>query len=377
MSLSWTCRDTSGSCRRCWPGSAPCPPSCSWWRRMAAGCRSPAEHLAALDALGVAHGLLVVTRADLADPAPVMADARSRIAGTGLGPVDAVAVSARTGAGMAELRDALGPVGRFGRRRGGRRGRPAVGRSGVFRCRGRHRRDGHADPRDAAGRRRTGGVHRGRFGAGARVAVVGAGRAGGGAVARVAVSVRGKRVRLAHGDALLTAGAWWSTAEVDVVVRGDGDPLPGQLVLHIGTAAVPVRVRPLGASAARLRLGRALPLRVGDRVLLRDPGRHRVVGRADVVDVEPPELWRRAAARERATSWSRSGRRARQSGHDRCCGGSGSPIGRSSGGPGCRSSATGRGRVGGRRRLGTGAGRVADVGEAVAGRASVGRPVCR
>ncbi|WP_345713499.1 GTP-binding protein, partial [Kineococcus glutinatus] len=29
-----------------------------------------AEHLAALDALGVRHGLLVVTRADLADPGP-------------------------------------------------------------------------------------------------------------------------------------------------------------------------------------------------------------------------------------------------------------------------------------------------------------------
>ena len=29
-----------------------------------------AEHLAALDALGICHGLLVVTRADLADPGP-------------------------------------------------------------------------------------------------------------------------------------------------------------------------------------------------------------------------------------------------------------------------------------------------------------------
>ena len=35
-----------------------------------------AEHLAALDALGVRHGLLVVTRSDLADPADAIAEAR-------------------------------------------------------------------------------------------------------------------------------------------------------------------------------------------------------------------------------------------------------------------------------------------------------------
>ena len=39
-----------------------------------------AEHLAALHALGVRHGLLVVTRADLADPAPARAAALARIA---------------------------------------------------------------------------------------------------------------------------------------------------------------------------------------------------------------------------------------------------------------------------------------------------------
>ena len=37
-----------------------------------------AEHLAALDALGVRHGLLAVTRADLADPGPAPAAARER-----------------------------------------------------------------------------------------------------------------------------------------------------------------------------------------------------------------------------------------------------------------------------------------------------------
>src|SRR6516162_5469549 len=66
-----------------------------------------AEHLAAVDALGVRHGLLVVTRADLADPEPVTRVALAEIARTSLGSVEAVAVSAVTGAGLDDLRAAL------------------------------------------------------------------------------------------------------------------------------------------------------------------------------------------------------------------------------------------------------------------------------
>ena len=66
-----------------------------------------AEHLAAVDALGVRHGLLVVTRADLADPGPATRQAVAEIGKTTLGAVEAVAVSAATGAGLPELREAL------------------------------------------------------------------------------------------------------------------------------------------------------------------------------------------------------------------------------------------------------------------------------
>ena len=67
------------------------------------------EHLDALDALGVRHGVLAVTRSDLADPGPALAAARERLARTSLGgSVPAVAVSAATGAGFDELRAALG-----------------------------------------------------------------------------------------------------------------------------------------------------------------------------------------------------------------------------------------------------------------------------
>ena len=97
-----------------------------------------------------------------------------------------------------------------------------------------------------------------------------------GAVARVAVNLRGvDRQHIGRGDTVRTPGAWLDTAEIDVALRTAGE-LHRQLVLHIGSAAVPVHVRPLGTAAARLRLARPLPLRVGDIGLLRDPGEHRI-----------------------------------------------------------------------------------------------------
>ena len=66
-----------------------------------------AEHLAAVDALGVRHGLLVITRSDLADPAPATGQALAEIARTSLGTVEAVHVSAVTGQGLDHLKEAL------------------------------------------------------------------------------------------------------------------------------------------------------------------------------------------------------------------------------------------------------------------------------
>ena len=66
-----------------------------------------AEHLAAINAVGIRHGLLAVTRCDLADPGPATRQALELRLPTSLGAVEAVAVSAVTGAGLPELRDAL------------------------------------------------------------------------------------------------------------------------------------------------------------------------------------------------------------------------------------------------------------------------------
>ncbi|WP_405432649.1 selenocysteine-specific translation elongation factor [Micromonospora sp. NBC_00617] len=262
-----------------------------------------AEHLAALDALGVGYGLLVVTRADLADPAPAAQRARAEIAASSLGAVETVAVSGLTGVGLPELRSALdrltarlpaptvdAPVRLWVDRSFTVRGSGTVvtGTLGAGRLR-------VGDELELAGADepvRVRGLHS-----------LGEARPEAAAVARVAVNLRGTpRDRLGRGDALLTPGRFHHTDVIDVRLTGDpAADLPATLTLHVGSAAVPVRVRPLGVDTVRLRLARPLPLLVGDQALLRDPGRHHVAGGVRVLDVAPPPLSRRGAAAVRAT----------------------------------------------------------------------------
>jgi selenocysteine-specific elongation factor len=259
-----------------------------------------AEHLAALEALDVRHALLVVTRSDLADPAAATAEAAARIATTSLGPIRSVAVSGTTGAGFDDLRTELDrmlaglppadrekPVRLWLDRAFTVKGAGTVvtGTLGAGRLRvGDELRLGDRTVR-VRGLQSMGTVHD---------EVV--------AVARVAVNLRGvDRDTVSRGDALLTPGQFKATGLIDVRVHGDPvADLPATVTLHTGSAAVPVRVRPLGPDTARLRLGRPLPLRIGDRALLRDPGRHHVAGGVTVLDVVPPGLSRRGAAAARA-----------------------------------------------------------------------------
>ncbi|WP_457006219.1 selenocysteine-specific translation elongation factor [Geodermatophilus sp. SYSU D00965] len=257
-----------------------------------------AEHVAVLDALGVRHALLAVTKADLADPAPVLADARERLAGTSMGEVPGVAVSAATGAGVPDVAAALEIL--LG-------GLPAPDRTAPVRLW-----IDRAFPIKGAGTVVTGTLAAGSVAAGDRlrigdreVGVRGVHSLGepverADATARVALNLRGIAVEeLARGAALLTPGAFRSTQDVDVTLAAVPERLPAEAVVHVGSAAVGARLRPLDGTAVRLRLAAPLPLRVGDRLLLRDPGARRVLG-ADVRDVDPPELRRRGAARARA-----------------------------------------------------------------------------
>ena len=281
-----------------------------------------AEHLAAIDALGVRHGVLVVTRADLADPGPALRQAARMIAGTSLGGVEAVAVSAVTGQGLPELTAALGRLTARLPRADPRAGlRLWLDR--VFAIKG-------------SGTVVTGTLQAGTVQAGDELVLapamrtvrvrgvqsLGAPAARVGGVARVALNLRGVSTReLGRGMALIQPGHWTVTSVIDVRLApasaGQGQPsaavrLPSRLTVHIGAARAVARVRMLGSRFARLTLDHPLPLHVGDRVLLRDPGAapDRVGGRpvfgATVLDVSPPRLrgnGAAAAAERELASW--------------------------------------------------------------------------
>ena len=277
--------------------------------------RQSGEHLAALHSLRVAHGLLAVTRSDLADPEPVIADVRARLAGSSLGEVDSVAVSGVTGQGLDRLRTALGVL-VDGLPQPPDEGRVRLWVDRVFTVPG-------------SGTVVTGTLPAGRLTVGDELEVQPSGRRVRvrslqtlrtraeqvTAVARVGVNVRdGARAGLERGASLVTPGTVAARRVVDVRLEdvrvaeprvggggsGDGEPrLPPEAVLHVGSAGVAVAVRPLGDEAARLTLDTPLPLLVGDRGVLRDPGAQQVVAGVVVVDPDPPPLRRRGAAAAR------------------------------------------------------------------------------
>jgi selenocysteine-specific elongation factor len=288
-----------------------------------------AEHLAAVHALGVRHGLLAVTRADLADPGPATRRARAEIARTSLGAVEAVPVSAVTGQGLDELRAALG---RLAAALGDP---PAVGAD-----------DGAGSPVRlwidrsftirGAGTVVTGTLPAGTVRNGQELLLSPGGRPvrvrglealgepadAVSGVARVALNLRGIPAGLPErGMALIEPGRWTLTSEIDVriTLTPDGPPpkFPPDLLVHIGSARTRARVRVLGTAPAavggaavggdeaggapaavyaRLRLQLPLPLHAGDRVLLRDPGAAGLaIYGARVLDPFPPPLARRGA----------------------------------------------------------------------------------
>jgi selenocysteine-specific elongation factor len=281
------------------------------------------EHLEALHALNVRHGLLAVTRSDLMDPELAREEALEYLAASTLGRIPAVCVSGATGVGLDELRAGLSEL---------VAALPAP--------------DVDADVRlwvdraftiRGAGTVVTGTLAAGTLHVGDELEVAPGGRQvvvrglqslgapieSAPAVARVAANLRGvPREAIHRGATLLTPGAFRTTRTVDVRLsasfrHGDisGQTSPAApryvsmsgrsaVVLHVGTAAVPARVRPLGKDTARLSLSRELPLRIGDRALLRDPGTGRIPAGVTVLDVWPPALRRRGATVVRAAELS-------------------------------------------------------------------------
>jgi len=255
-----------------------------------------AEHLRALEAFGLDHAVVAVTRSDLADPRAMMDRARHEMDGVGLRDAEVVAVSGRTGSGLPELRHAL--VTMLGSLP------PADPTADVrlwvdrcFTVRG-------------AGTVVTGTLREGTLAVGDtlvhegdQVRVRGAQTLGREVesvrgVARVALRLGGGVPHeLRRGSVLVAPDAWRYTDVLDVRLSGEGRP-PHRPVLHVGATSVGCHCRPLGEGHARLVLERALPLRVADRALLRDTGTSRIWG-VRVLDPAPPSVRRRGAARRR------------------------------------------------------------------------------
>jgi selenocysteine-specific elongation factor len=118
-------------------------------------------------------------------------------------------------------------------------------------------------------------------------------------VARVALNVTGDVEEVERAGTLTTPGAYSWTNTLDARVAGDSTRLPTMPILHVGGVSLAVRCRPLARDLVRLTLSRPLPLRVGDRALLRDPGSRHVWG-VHVLDPLPAALHRRGAAADRA-----------------------------------------------------------------------------
>ena len=292
-----------------------------------------AEHLAVIDALGIRRGLLAVTRADLAEPGPVLARASQLVAASSLGQVEALAVSAVTGQGLPQLAGALA-------RLAGRLPVPDAGApvriwlDGVF---------AFADGDTAV----TGTLPAGTVRLGDELVITPSMRpvrvqsiqSLGEPVAELAgpamalFGLRGAHhERLGPGMALVQPGRWTLTDVIDVRLaatddrqadparsgaapagaalagaapagaapagaalagRGTAQRLPRTVTLQAGGARTVARTRLLSGRIARLTWREPIPLHVGDRVLLRD----QAVRGAVVLDVAPPPLSRREIGR--------------------------------------------------------------------------------
>lgn len=266
------------------------------------------DHLDALHALGIQHGLVALTRADKASAeriAEVTADVENRLAGTSLAGAPIVPVSPITGVGMENLAatldavladspapDPQAPV------------RMWLDRSFVI---------------TGAGTVVTGTLAAGTVSEGEPLQLLGKevdteitvrglqseevaeGQIG--PVNRVAVNLRGANADAIHrGDQLLDPGEWWLTDTIDVarVTGKELTEIPREVAVHIGTAELNATVRKLSGEFVRLSLPRRIAVRRHDRLVLRAPGDHAVFAGVEAIDVDPEPLQGRGASSRHA-----------------------------------------------------------------------------
>ena len=260
------------------------------------------EHLRILELVGLQHGFVALTKADLVDDEwreLQEMDVRDHLAGTFLAEAPIVAVSATTGERIDAVRAALAtlvattPAAID-------RGRPRLWIDRVFAAKGSGtvitgtltggtvRTDDQLHAGGHPVRVRSVQSH------GDRHDSIGPGN-------RVALNLVGvDHTDLHRGDAVVTPAQWRPTRRFDagltvlaslahVVSRR------GAYAAYIGSGEFPVKlrvlgsesIRPGGAGLVRLHLATELPLMPGDRFVLRESGRDETVGGGEVLDVAP------------------------------------------------------------------------------------------
>jgi selenocysteine-specific elongation factor len=275
------------------------------------------EHLHILDLLGVAQGIVVITKSDRVDAArlrEVIAEVGALLAGTALEQASILPVSAVSGDGIPALRVALTQAARGCRRQAilDRRLRFAVDRAFTV---------------TGSGTVVTGTVFDGTVKAGdrllmspngAEVRVRGIQKDGAKAERaeageRCALNLAGlERAAVQRGDWVLDAQLHAPTTRLDVELRvlaAEARPLAHwtPVHLHLGTRDVPGRVslrrgvpvEPGGKAFARLILDQPVAALHRDRFILRDQSAQRTLGGGIVLDAFPAQRRQPQELRER------------------------------------------------------------------------------
>jgi selenocysteine-specific elongation factor len=278
------------------------------------------EHLDICRLLAIPRGVIALTKSDLADPDMlelVRLDVAELVGGTALANTSMIPVSARSGAGLDDLRRALRELGRQAPERdAGGPVRLAVDRVFSMRgfgtvvtgtlARGRIAIDQELDVTPGTRRVKVRGVQ-----------VHGAAREGADAGERVAVNLAGVEVSdLERGQVLVTPGSVHSTSVVDasaIVLASGGALRHGARVrFHHGTGETLARVAIVGPAeaagdaapsigpgetgAVRLRLERPVAVTRGDRFVLRRYSPAVTIAGGRVLDPAPPRVGVRLAA---------------------------------------------------------------------------------
>ena len=272
------------------------------------------EHLAIADLLGIRHGVVVLSKADLADAGrriAVEADIRAALEGSGLAEAPLLPVSTVTGEGLDALKARLeAEAERHRSRDRDGRFRLAIDRSFVL---------------IGAGTVVTGTVLSGAVATGDRVVLSPGGTSArvrsihaqnraterGVAGQRCALNLAGiERTAASRGAMALAPTLHAPTQRLDVRLRVlPGEPKPLRVWLpvrlHHAAADVAARLVPLsddgiaaGASGyAQLVLDQPIAAAVGDRFVLRDTSSRRTIGGGTIVDLRPPSRHRRSPER--------------------------------------------------------------------------------